>query len=65
MLDLLVEERLKEKDLISFFNERHKRTQHSLIRTSGDCDLGVGIEWSAHEGAIGFGYGLLQSRAAL
>ena len=65
MLDVLIEERFEEKDFISLLNECHERTQHSLVCTSSDCDFGIRIDWPAHEWAVGFGNGLLQSWTAL
>lgn len=63
--DVLVKERFEDDHFIALFDERHEGTQHALIGSSGDGDLGLVVQRTTPVRSVRISDGLLQSRPPL
>jgi hypothetical protein len=61
----LIEERLKDNDLVAGLDKAHEGREHTLICAGCDCDLLFRIESATEEGGVGIGEGFLQTRSSL
>ena len=65
VVNVLIEERLKDNDLVAGLDEAHEGREHTLICAGCDGDLLFRIQSSAEEGRVGIGEGFLQTRSSL
>ncbi len=61
----LIKERFKNDDLVPRFNKAHESTQYTLIRSSCDSDLSIGVDLFSKEWRVCIRNGFFQSWASL
>lgn len=65
VVDVLVEERLEDNDLVTGLDKAHEGREHSLVCAGRDCHLFLRIQSAAKEGRVRVGQSFLQARSSL